>query len=179
MALAHTEIKDRFHLNLGRMVHATSLLDFNIGIALGWMGEYSGEDHTDLLVGTTPLAARLKALQPIMVKMYEAAGKEAIAEIEAWFSKACGLKAIRNDYVHARWGLPGDSDTDDAVLTMLPMNWNFNSDQEAISSDVKLSAFGEQCASIEKLSGQFFELQKKYAKWCRAAVTPLSSKARS
>ena len=129
--LDHAELVDRFHLELGRMVHATSLLDFNIGIALGWMCPHIGEDHRDLLVGTIPLANRLKALKPIMLKMYEAAGEEALAEFEAWFSKACDLKAIRNDYVHARWDIPGGSDTDDPVLTMLPMNWTFNSDQAA------------------------------------------------
>jgi hypothetical protein len=164
MALDHEDIRDRFHLELGRMVHAHSLFDFNIGIALDSMGQHIGEDHSNLLVGTIPLANRLKALKPVMLTMYEAAGEEALAEIERWFAKACDLKAIRNDYVHARWGIPGSSDSDDPVLTMLPMTWNFSSDQAAASSKVALSALSKQRADIEELSGQFFKLQKKYAK---------------
>src|SRR5687767_1814239 len=111
MSLDHAEIRDRFHLELGRMVHAYSLFDFNVGCALGWLGPHNGEDVSDLLIGRVPLSMRLKALKPLVLKTYRAAGNDALAEFEAWFAKAFELKAIRNDYVHARWGVPGQSES--------------------------------------------------------------------
>lgn len=162
MSLDHAEITDRFHLELGRLVHAYSLLDFNVGIALGWLGPHNGVDVSTLLIGRVPLANRLEALKPLVLKMYRAAGNDALAEFEAWFAKVCELKAIRNDYVHARWGLPSHSESDDPVLRMLPMNWNFTPGSRDESVAVTLSALGEQRATIERLSEEFGELQKKY-----------------
>ena len=56
MPLHHAEIKDRFHLELGRLVHANSQFDFNVGLALDWLGPHHSEDVSELLVGKVPLA---------------------------------------------------------------------------------------------------------------------------
>jgi len=162
MPVDHEEIRDRFHRELGRLVHACCLFDFNVGCALNWLGPHNGKDVSQWLIGRVPLGKRLDALKPLVLQTYRAAGRDAVAEFEAWFSKACELKAIRNDYVHARWGVPGHSDSDDPVLKMLPMNWNFERDARDDSVDVKLSELREQGTSIEQLSGEWFKLQKKY-----------------
>ena len=163
MTLFHREIKDRFHLQLGRLVHAYSQFDFNVGLALDWLGPHHGEDVSDLLIGKIPIAERLKKLKPLVMKTYQPAGVIALAEFETWFAKACELKAIRNDYVHARWGLPGHCESDDPILKMLPMNWNFTPDRPDESVDVPLSGLAEQAAAIETLSAEFSALLEKFA----------------
>ena len=170
MTRYHQEIKDRFHLRLGRLVHAYSRFDFNVGLALGWLGPHHGEDVSDLLIGKVPLAERLKKLKPLVMKTYQAAGDAALAEFETWFAKVCELKAIRNDYVHARWGLPGHCESDDPILKMLPMNWNFAHGCPDESVDVPLSGFAEQVAAIETLSAEFSALQKKFVAQAAHAV---------
>ena len=50
MRLYHEEIKYRFHLGLGRMVHAYSQFDFMVGLAPNWLGPRHGEDVSELLV---------------------------------------------------------------------------------------------------------------------------------
>ncbi|MEK6210911.1 MAG: hypothetical protein AABM64_11180 [Pseudomonadota bacterium] len=161
--LDHAELKDRFYLALGRLVHAYSSLDFNVGIALGWLGPHNGVDVRDLLIGRVPLADRLEALKPLVLKMYRAAGNDALAEFEAWFAKVCKLKAIRNDYVHARWGLPGELDSDDPILKMLPMNWDFSADRLDKSVDVPLSELESQSSRIGQLVDDFAMLRAKFA----------------
>ena len=170
MTLYHQEIKGSFHLQLGRLVHAYSRFDFNVGLILDWLGPHHGEDVSDLLIGKIPLAERLKKLKPLVMKTYKPAGEIALAEFETWFAKARELKAIRNDYVHARWRIPGHCESDDPILKMLPMNWNFAHGCPDESVDVPLSGFAEQVAAIETLSVEFSALLEKFAAHAASAV---------
>ena len=106
------------------------------------------------------------------MKTYQPAGHIALAEFEAWFTKACELKAIRNDYVHARWCIPGHSESDDPILKMLPMNWNFTPGRQDEPVDVTLSSLAEQAVAIEKLSAEFGTLLEKFAAHAVPAYTP-------
>lgn len=162
MPLRHEEIRDRFHLELGRFVHAYARFDLNVGMQLNLNGLQYGVEVSDVLIGKVPLAHRLDRLKEQTLKIYASAGDAAIAEFEAWFAKAGEIKAIRNDYVHARWGLPGITESDDPVLKMLPMNWNFDPDNLDTPTDVTISALAKQTAAIEKLIGELMKLQKKY-----------------
>ena len=172
MTLYHQEIKDRFHLQLGRLVHAYSQFDFNVGLTLGWLGPHHGEDVSALLISKIPLAERLKKLKPLVMKTYKPAGEIALAEFETWFAKARELKAIRNDHVHARWGIPSHCESDDPVLKMLPMNWDFTPEHPDASVDVTLSGLAEQAVAIEKLTAEFSMLLKKLVAHAVPAYKP-------
>lgn len=171
MRLNHDEIRDRFHLELGRLVHASSRFDFNVGIALGELGPHHGENVSDLLIARKPLAQRLERLKPLVMKTYLATGVVAQTEFAAWFQRAEELKAIRNDYGHARWGIPGHSESDDPILKMLPMNWNFSPEHPDASVDVTLSSLAELARAIERISAEYGELRKKYIAYAAPAKT--------
>jgi len=171
MTLFRQEIHDTFHLEFGRLVHAYAQLDFAVGIALDWLGPHNGEDVQGLLVGRVPLAQRLDKLKFLVRKTYQAAGQDALAEFEAWFTRACELKAIRNDYVHARWHVPDFSPSDDPVVMMMPLNWQWTPANQPETQAMALSTLAAQVIELKKMSKQFDNLTKRDA----ATASPASS----
>lgn len=98
---------EEFHRNLGRLVHATASFDFNVGLQLHWIGPMLGVDVTeDLDPKRTHLRQRLRRLKSLTLKSFAAAGDDAVRELTNWFERADRARAIRNDYVHGRWGVP-------------------------------------------------------------------------
>lgn len=118
---AHEEFERRFHELLGRMVHAHASLDFNVGLQLSWLGPHLGRKVNHLLdARKVPFAKRLKKLRTLVIELYGGAGAEVLGAFRAWFSEADSLKALRNDYVHGRWGVPGGRLESTALVTQLP-----------------------------------------------------------
>lgn len=147
MKLDHDEIKNRFFLALGRLAYAHSQLDFNVGLALRNLGNDYGESQEALLEGTSPFSQRLRAFKSLMER---GLGREpsTVLEINAWFDRAESLKAVRNDYVHARWGFPGELHSDDPTLSMLPMTWDWSAQGEKVRK-VRLSELEKQSEEID------------------------------
>jgi hypothetical protein len=169
--MREAEFENEFHRLLGRLVHATARFDVNIGHQLNWLGIYYQVDVKELLNPCrTQLKQRLIALRRIVLKAYKPAGETAMAEFKEWFSRANKARALRNDYVHARWGVPGKYLAEphcaliDAIpqLTVLPLTWDVSPELPDKSSAMTLEQFAQQVETAESLFADYQRLSKKY-----------------
>ncbi len=160
MELKREEIHARFHQALGRIVCAMSRLDFAVGCWLIALKERGGSDPSALLSSSVSLHERLQALER---ELHAARTRDqAINEekMRAWVEKANSVRALRNGYVHARWGVPGASESDDPVLRYLPMHWNWDSTSGTAERQVSVSELTAQAIEVERLADEFHALFK-------------------
>lgn len=170
-------VKDReffeseFHRQLGLLVRHTAHFDSYIGMQLNWMAEYYKFDLIDLLdPKKAQLNSRLRKLRMVAKQAFEPAGKKAIAEFSDWFTQIEKVRALRNDYVHGRWGVPGklrgDENTPmneaELLLTFVPLNWNFTPDTVPEATELTLNEFAQQVGDAVELFGQYSRLSNKY-----------------
>lgn len=177
------EFENEFHRLLGRLVHATAQFDFNVGLQLNWLGIYYQTDVKELLDPcTTQLKGRLKELKKIVLNAYEPAGKHALAEFKDWFARADEARGLRNDYVHARWGVPGkylggeDCALIDAIplLTVLSLTWDMSPNQPDKSTAMTLDEFAHQVETVEGLLADYWRLSKKYKQFTKLGTDGLN-----
>lgn len=165
---------EEFHRNLGRLVHATASFDFNIGLQLNWMGPMLDVEVTEDLDPTrTHLRQRLKRLKSLTLKAFAAAGDDAVRELRNWFERADRARAIRNDYVHGRWGVPSGFEMDaegridgEPLLGFLPLNWDLTPGQPDRTIRMKMQDFARQVDAAERLLTEYIRLTDKYGAWC-------------
>ena len=161
---AHEEFERRFHELLGRMVHAHASLDFNVGLQLSWLGPHLGRKVNHLLdARKVSFAKRLKKLRTLVIELYGGAGAEVLGAFRAWFSEADSLKALRNDYVHGRWGVP-DGRLEDGTQTLgfVPLHWDFAPGRVDDSVRMTLPEFESQVKKMEALVAQYFRLERQH-----------------
>ena len=163
--------KDEFHRQLGRLVHAHARFDFNVGLQLNWLGQYYKVEVSDLLdPRKAQLGLRLKKLRGLVLDVFEPAGETAIADFKAWFKLADESRAIRNDYVHGRWGVPGNYSYKngdrlidaDPLLTFVPLHWKMEPELADDSISMTLEEFSLQIDAVERLFGDYFQLTEQY-----------------
>jgi len=176
--------KDEFHRLLGRLVHAQAMFDFNVGLQLNWMGPHCHEDVADLLNPVkTQLGTRLKKLKKLVLDVYEPAGEQAIAEFKAWFKKSDEARALRNDYVHGRWGVPGGYNFKppgrivdaEPLLAFVRLHWDTSPERPDDSIKMTLGEFAAQVTAVETLYAEYWRLTEKYleyAKPSRSVISP-------
>lgn len=172
---------DDFHMLLGRLVHAHARLDFNIGLQLRWMGPYCDVDVSEFLDPLkTQFAHRLKRLRQLTTDIYEPAGAQFAEEFGTWFARADECRALRNDYVHGRWGVPGSfnyrngSSQADAepLLQFIPLQWDLSPERPDDSITMTMDEFAKQVANVERLATDYFKLTEKYkqsARWPKSS----------
>lgn len=163
--------EDEFHRQLGRLVHAHARFDFNVGLQLNWLGQYYKVEVSDLLdPRKAQLGLRLKKLRKLVLDMFDPAGEAVIADFKAWFKMADESRAIRNDYVHGRWGVPGkyiykngDRLMDaEPLLTFVPLHWNMGPECSDDSISMTMEEFASQVDAVERLFGDYFQLTEQY-----------------
>lgn len=162
---------DDFHKLLGRLVLAHSRLDFNIGLQLLWMGPYCGVDVSECLDPLrTQYAQRLKKLRKLTLDIYEPAGAVFADKFHRWFDRAEDCRALRNDFVHGRWGVPGDYDQGDGtgafsesgpLLTFVPLHWDMRPDRTDDSLKMTLEEFAGQVQGAEQVANEYFTLMEE------------------
>lgn len=162
MKMSHADLVDAFHLRLGRLTHASAQLDFIVGLALRWIGPYNNVEISEYLTPKTPLAKRLAKLEELTKITYDHSQPKVSADFEQWFRKADSIRALRNDYVHARWGLNGIKDDEEPYVIFLALTWNLDPDQPDLSVKVTLKEFDNQIAEINAVSIEFNELCKRH-----------------
>lgn len=168
---------EEFHRNLGRLVHAMASFDLNIGLQLNWMGPSLGVDVTaELDPKSTHLRQRLKRLKTLTLKAFAAAGEDAVIELRNWFDRADRARAIRNDYVHGRWGVPAGFDMDaegriegEPLLGFVPLRWDLTLGQPDRTIRMKMQDFARQVDAAERLLGEYIRLTDRYGAFCRRA----------
>jgi len=177
------EFEKEFHRLLGRLVHGSALFDFNVGLQLNGFGIYYQADVKELLdPHKTQLKQRLKGLKKIVLCAFERAGPDAMAEFSEWFDRANKARALRNDYVHGRWGVPGKYRGGDdcpqidcqPLLTFLRLNWDMSPDQPDRSITMSLEDFAHQVQTVETLFADYWRLSKKYQRFAKLGTEQLS-----
>ena len=168
MALGRDEILASFHQALGRFVHAIARLDFDVGMLLIALEEKIGADNSVYLKPNKSLNDRLLVLKKQIKEAAAGQPSENETKTAAWFVKAGQLRGLRNDYVHARWGIPGTSETIDPIVKYVPMHWNWDSVEENIEIQIPVSALLAQAIEVENLADEFYELAKGWPKLTKA-----------
>jgi len=140
------------------------------------MADYYNFKLGDLLdPKTTPLQKRIAKLKSISKKAFQPAGAKAISEFAEWFSKVDKARALRNDYVHGRWGVPGghrgDPDTPfrdcELLLAFVPLHWNLSPGTMPIETKMTIGDFEQQVKDAVSLFSQYSDLSKKYLAFMR------------
>lgn len=171
--MAHPDdFTNQFHQLLGRLALAHARLDFNVGLQLNWLGPYLGAEVEPLLdAKKVPFAKRLKKLRVLVMELFENAGQDALSDFRGWFKRAEELKAVRNDYVHGRWGSSRSAgpDGDIHVLTFVAMHWDMNRPDESIR--MTLSDLEHQVKEMESLATNYFRLEEKYLRHAKPQKT--------
>ena len=158
------ELVDAFHLRLGRLTHASAQLDFIVGLALNWIGPYNNVDVSTYLNPKIPLAKRLTKLEELTKVTYDHSQPKVAADFERWFRKADSIRALRNDYVHARWGLNGIKDGEEPYVIFLALTWNMDPDQPDNSVRMTLKEFDQQIDEVNTVAYEFNKLCKRHEK---------------
>lgn len=168
--------EDEFHRHLGRLVHGAARFDFNVGLQLNWLGIHCGVDvskHLD--PSRVSLGARLDKLQTLVGQAFKAAGPEAMAEFDAWFSRARSARALRNNYAHGRWAAPGKQAESPhgpghprvPMLGFVGLDWNLTPDQPDRSVYITMEDFSAQVDDAVAVFNQFFQLTEKHLAFVR------------
>ena len=161
----YSELLDAFHLRLGRLTHASAELDVNIGLALNWLGQHNSIDVSKLLnPKKAQMCQRLEKLEELIVQIYDHTKPEVAADFGAWFRRTEKARALRNDYVHARWGMAGKLRDEEPYVFFLALNWDMSADQPDRSIKLTLKEFDLQIDEVSKLGGDFMKLKDRHAK---------------
>jgi hypothetical protein len=159
-----------FHHLLGRLAHAHAGLDFNVGLQLNWLGPHlQVKVHHLLDARKVMFAKRLSVLKDLVFELFENAGATALDEFKRWFEVADAMKALRNDYVHGRWGVPGKLVDGQPMLAFVPLHWDMTPDRPDDSIYMTLNEFGSQVAKMEVLAHEYFRLERKYLAYAKPA----------
>jgi hypothetical protein len=162
------ELKDQFHLRLGRLAHASAQLDFNVGLSMNWLGPHNEIDVDAVLKPNNSLKNRLEKLHELMRLTFDPTKPEIAKSFAHVFERADKVRALRNDYLHGRWGFRFAQDEEKPHVLFLALNWNMNPDQVDASFKVTFEEFDAQIAEVEAVSAQLGALLHKY----RARAAP-------
>lgn len=154
---------DEFHLRLGRLTQAAAQLDFNVGLSVLWLLEHNGEPPSDFLSATKPFKLRLNDLKRLIHKTFDLSHPEAAVDFASWLQRADEARALRNDYVHARWGVRWGFDGGEPFAEYVQLNWNLSPETAPPSIRLTFADFDRQIEEVRKLSNDLGKLQKRYA----------------
>lgn len=168
--------EDEFHRHLGRLVHGAARFDFTVGLQLNWLGTYCGLDvskHLD--PNRVSLGTRLDRLETLVSEAFKTAGPEALAEFDAWFSRARSARALRNNYAHGRWAAPGklaESPHGPAypripMLAFVSLDWDLTPNQPDRSTYLTMEDFRAQVDDAIAVFDSFFALTEKHLAFVR------------
>jgi len=164
----HDDFTNKFHQLLGRLAVAHARLDFNVGLQLNWLGSHLDVEVAHLLdAKKVVFSKRLKKLRVLVMELFEEAGSDALDEFRRWFARAERLKAVRNDYVHGRWGSSRSEgpDGDTRVLTFVALHWDIDGPDKSVR--ITLSDLEKQVKQMESLTLQYFHLEEKYLTYAK------------
>jgi hypothetical protein len=162
-----TDFENEFHLLLGRLVHAHARFDFGVGLQLNWLGSHCAVDvskHLD--PRRTSFSTRLQRLRKLVLVAFAPGGEILLSEFKAWFKRAEAATALRNGYVHGRWGVPGrlrfteTTTIADAtpLLCFLPMSWNMSPGCDDLVIELTMDEFASQVNELKATFVEYFIL---------------------
>jgi hypothetical protein len=128
--LPETEIEATAALHLGRLLFVFGRMELNLGLAL--VGAQPAEASGSEIVRVERLSfdAKLREFEALALARH-ADDAPALARWQRWFAAAHGLRKLRNDFAHGRWGfqnmqqqivhvsnLPGSPNQDEVRYTL-------------------------------------------------------------
>ena len=167
------DLKNQFHLRLGQLAHACAHLDFNVGLSLNWLGPHNEIDIDSLFKPNNSLKNRLIKLHELVRLTFDQTKPEIAKSFNDVFEGADKVRALRNDYVHERWGFPFAQDSEIPYVFFVALNWNMDADQVDPSIKVTFAEFDTQIVEVEAVSDQLGRLLRRYsahatpAAWCQ------------
>ena len=167
------ELRDQFHLRLGRLTHASAQLDFNVGLSLNWLGPHNEIDVDGVLKPNNSLKNRLEKLHELILLTFDQTQSEIANSFAEVFERADKVRALRNDYIHGRWGFQFAQDGEAPYVFFLVLNWNMEPDQVDSSVKVTLTEFDTQIAEVEAVSAQLGALLRRYTTHAAPAASYL------
>jgi hypothetical protein len=162
--LPETEVEATAALHLGRLLFVFGRMELNLGLALVPARPAETFDKEVVRVEKLRFSEKLAEFEAL-VQACHADDAEALARWQRWFTAAQGLRKLRNDFAHGRWGfqnlhqqivhvtkLPGSPDQDEVRYT--------------------LTGFAARVAEAEDVAEEFCALTTMYpVDPCHGAVT--------
>jgi hypothetical protein len=104
--------------------------------------------------------------------VFEPAGGKVLVEFTAWFKRAYKARALRNDYVHGRWGIkydfkPPGLSTPSLRLCFVPLHWDIAPDRPDDSISMSLDEFASQVDAVETLFADYCRLNERYMQYAK------------
>jgi hypothetical protein len=128
--LPETEIEATAALHLGRLLFVFGRMELNLGLALVGAQPAEASGREILRVERLSFNARLREFEALALARH-ADDAPALARWQRWFAAAHGLRKLRNDFAHGRWGfqnmqqqiihvsnLPGSPNQDEVRYTL-------------------------------------------------------------
>lgn len=153
------ELRDAFHLRLGRLTQTLAQLDLNIGLAVSWLGQKNGLDICNLI---DPAKARFNSRLAMLKKLVDLTADQRTlqksAEFAQWFARANTLPALKNNYIHANWNFHRMADGDEPYVLFKVPGWNHLPDQPDNGAKLTLQAFDQQIDALKQLNHDFYTM---------------------
>lgn len=158
------ELCDAFHMRLGRLTHALAQLDQNVGLALNCMAKSHHLDISNLLdPAKARLSLRLNMLKKLLEISYGHQQPRFVADFADWHNCISHAHAIRNSYVHAKWGFRDLLDGEEPYVLLHALDWNMLPNQPDHSVKLALKEFDHQIDEISKLNIDFGKICDEHA----------------
>ena len=103
LAAERERIERHAATQLGLMLFEYSRLEMELGLHIVWADEGKTLDELTDRLKDSAINKRLLFLQQYVARKY-ADGGEAVSAYAAWLQEAHEVRALRNDFVHGRWG---------------------------------------------------------------------------
>lgn len=160
-------IEDEFHVRLGRLTQAAAELDFNVGLSLKWLARSLNADVTADLNPKFSFSNRLTKLKELLLQAYGDNHPALRSDFEQWFKRANDARTVRNDYVHARWGIRHAKEFGDHFIGYVPLNWEMDPGAAPKITWLSPADLDREVAELHRLSNDYHRLTKKYGAYIR------------
>lgn len=128
--LPETEVEATAALHLGRLLFVFGRMELNLGLALVHAQAAEADAQAIVRIEQLSFADKQKEFEALALERH-ASDTQALARWQRWFRAAQGLRKLRNDFAHGRWGfqnhhqqiihvskLPGSPDQDEVRYTL-------------------------------------------------------------
>jgi hypothetical protein len=159
----YPELTAAFHLRLGRLADALAQLEFNVGLALRWLPQETSADNAlPAGIAKWPLSERVDALDSLLL-LPSARAKAALCKACAeWIRQANLARAIRYDYLHARWSFPDAFGDDEIFVLLFPAPEHSPHDRLQCEQKLTLRDFDRDIEEVTRLTRELIRLRNHF-----------------
>ncbi|MCZ8292546.1 MAG: hypothetical protein O9312_03435 [Hylemonella sp.] len=172
-APASLQYEDAFYWYLGRLTQAAAALDAVVSMAIQWLEKYNGrEADASLFKPNVPFAHRLTKLSEITKETFSHDQPEVSRDFSDWFERANKARALRNNYVHARWGLRLPRDGAEPDVEYIPLQLGIDPTVTEATTWITFSEFNQYIEEFRRLHVELNKLYDRHSAAARPAAPP-------